>query len=301
LNTIDTHLSELKNDANSYYYESYEKWFGYIEAQPFPKWLLWLIIFGGGLLVLFIFFSITLRTQVHAKTKELVERHRLLELEIAERKIAEDKVKASLEEKEVLLKEIHHRVKNNLQVISSLLRLQSKKIRDSYDLQLFDESQDRIRTMALVHEKLYQSKDLAHIDFKDYLQKLVHDLLRAYRTADFTPDVKIHCDDIPMSIDKAIPCGLLINELITNVLKHAFPSSFKKNGLVEINVKSSNANHIDISVKDNGVGIKDDVDFETMDSLGIRLIHILAEDQLGGNIAVESKDGTEVRIDFDIE
>lgn len=143
--------------------------------------------------------------------------------DITERKQTESQLKASLKEKEVLLKEIHHRVKNNLQIISSLLNLQSEYIQDKQDLDIFKVSQNRIESMALIHEKLYQSKDLARIDFGEYIRDLVCTLFCSYEVNSSAIDMKINIDQIFLGIDVAIPCGLMINEVVLNYLKHAFP------------------------------------------------------------------------------
>ncbi|AUB39254.1 CheY chemotaxis protein or a CheY-like REC [Nostoc flagelliforme CCNUN1] len=140
-----------------------------------------------------------------------------------ERKQAEEQIKASLQEKEVLLKEIHHRVKNNLQIISSLLNLQAEYIKDNQALEVFKDSQNRIESMALIHEKLYQSQDLAKINFADYIQDLVTNLFYSYNVNSSAISLKMNVEEVFLAIDAAIPCGLIINELISNSLKYAFP------------------------------------------------------------------------------
>ncbi len=136
---------------------------------------------------------------------------------------AEEKIKASLREKEVLLKEIHHRVKNNLQIVSSLLYLQAARTEHHGALSALEESRNRVRSMALIHERLYQSPDLACVDMGEYTRDLVSDLKRFYRTEDSSVRVTVNVEDIPLAITEAIPCGLIINELVSNALKHAFP------------------------------------------------------------------------------
>lgn len=216
--------------------------------------------------------------------------------DITERKRAEDHIKKSLEEKEVLLKEIHHRVKNNMQVISSMLKLQSGYIEDEKYLQIFKESQQRIITMSLIHEKLYQSKDMAGIDFKEYTKDLANGIFQSYGINMNRIKLIINVKDIYLSVDDAIPCGLIINELISNSLKHAFPDN--RNGEIKVDIQSSNENDINLSVSDNGAGIPDNLDFRKTRSLGLHLVTILAENQLQGEIDLNKNEGTEFKIKF---
>ncbi len=211
-----------------------------------------------------------------------------------ERKKAEEKIKASLEEKEVLLREIHHRVKNNLQIISSLLSLQSRFIKDKEDAEMLKESQDRILSMALIYEKLYLSENLAYINCNEYITDLVNSLYLSYSTAR-SITVTTEVEDVRLPIDTAIPCGLIINELVSNCLKHAFPGMGK--GEVRVSLRSINGS-IELIVADNGVGIPEDFDFENTESLGLHLVTILVEGQLSGKITLSRKEGTEFCITF---
>ncbi len=213
--------------------------------------------------------------------------------DITERKQAEEEVKASLEEKEVLLKEIHHRVKNNLQVISSLLSLQSEYIKDDQYARMLKESQNRIRSMALIHEKLYQSETFTNIDFGGYVETLVYGLARSYGVSDSIA-IKIEVEDAFLDIDTAIPCGLIINELVSNSLKHAFPD---RKGEITVALRSLD-DSIELIVSDTGVGIPEDIDFKNTETLGLRLVTILAEDQLEGEITLDRRKGTEFCITF---
>lgn len=232
-------------------------------------------------------------------------------IDITERKQAEEKLLASLREKEVMLKEIHHRVKNNLQIVSSLLKLQSGYIKDSEALSLFKDSYNRVRSMALIHEKLYRSSDLARIDASEYIPNLVANLCSAYGVYSGQIQVKIEVAQITLDIDTAIPCGLIINELVSNSLKYAFPQS--KQGLVNINFKLNEAQISTLTpqqtelsedrvmcvltVADNGIGLPADFDLETTDSLGLQLVFNLTE-QLGGTIKVNGNQGTFYEISF---
>ncbi len=211
-----------------------------------------------------------------------------------ERKQADERLMASLKEKEVLLREIHHRVKNNLQIISSLLLLQSKDISGKKNLKLFQESQNRVKSMALIHEKLYQSQDLASVNFKEYLNTLIIGLFRSYQSHSSHVELKLNIDDISLGIDNAIPCGLIINELISNSLKYAFPNG--REGVISVALRSLNKKDVELVVSDNGIGMPEDLDFRNTKSLGLHLVTILAEDQLEGEIKLSRDKGTEFRI-----
>ncbi len=215
--------------------------------------------------------------------------------DVTERKRAEDQVRASLREKEVLLKEIHHRVKNNLQVMSSLLYLQSKNIKDIETLEMFQDSQSRVRSMALVHEKLYQSQDLARIDFAEYVRSLASYLFRSYGVNTNVIRLKINVDDVFLGVDAAIPCGLIVNELVSNSLKHAFPGG--RRGEIRIEFYSEDDGQYALMVSDDGVGFPEDLDFRDTGSLGLQLVHTLIE-QVGGIIELDRSDGTKFKITF---
>ena len=202
------------------------------------------------------------------------------------------RVHESLKEKEILLREIHHRVKNNMQIISSLLNLQVAYIKDKETAEMFRDSQERIKAMALVHEKLYKSQDLANINFQEYIKDLVHDLSQSYRIMSGAISLTLDVEDVSLGVDTAIPLGLVINELVSNSLKHAFPGG---RGSIRIALDSTEEGIV-LTVSDNGVGIPEYVDFRHTESLGLNLVTILAEDQLGGEITLNRKDGTEFRI-----
>jgi PAS domain S-box-containing protein len=215
-------------------------------------------------------------------------------LDITERKQAENKITASLKEKEVLLKEVHHRVKNNLQVISSLLNLQSRHITDKASRAMFKESQSRIRAMALIHEKLYTSEALAHIDIAEYMQDLTASLFSTY-TVRNKIKVNIAITDIFLTITTAIPCGLIINELVTNALKHAFPH--QQDGTITISMTPSTNDSLILTVSDTGIGFPKDIDFRNTTTLGMQLVTSLVE-QLEGTITLDRSEGTRFRIEF---
>ena len=213
--------------------------------------------------------------------------------DITDRKHADEQIKASLKEKEVLLKEIHHRVKNNLQVVSSLLSLQGAYIRDPQDAQLFKESQNRVRSMALVHERLYRSENLAKIDFGEYIHSLTAGLFQTWRgkVGGMTLDVLIA--DLFLDIDISIPCGLIVNELVTNSLKYAFPDG--REGKISVRMECDRDGTLVLEVSDNGVGLPENIDFNKPKSLGFELVGALSY-QLGGNVEVARNGGTMFRI-----
>jgi len=220
--------------------------------------------------------------------------------EITERKRAEKQIKASLKEKEVLLKEIHHRVKNNLQVISSLLYVQSKSIKDKEALEMFQDGRNRVRSMALVHERLYQSRDLARVDFAEYVRSLANYLFRSYGVNSNVIKLKINVDDIFLGVDTTIPCGLIINELVSNSLKHAFPPEGDRpagrEGEIRIGLSSDN-DKFTLMVSDNGFGFPKDLDFRNTESLGLQLVNTLVA-QLEGTIELDRSAGMAFKITF---
>jgi two-component sensor histidine kinase len=215
--------------------------------------------------------------------------------EIAERTQAEERIQASLEEKEVLLKEIHHRVKNNLQIISSLLNLQGQQIEDPQIVEALRDSQNRVRSMALIHEQLYGAHDLARIDFGAYIHLLAGHLLRSYR-ADSKIALDLKGDKLYLRIDEAIPCGLILNELVSNALKHAFPDGQAGRIQAALGVDGG---QVVLAVSDDGVGLPEDFDHRTSTSLGLQLVNSLVS-QLDGEITLEPGQGTGFRVTFPV-
>jgi len=216
--------------------------------------------------------------------------------DITERKRAEEQLTASLKEKELLLQEIHHRVKNNMQVISSLLKLQAETIKDERLRAPFWDSEHRVRAMSLVHEKLYQAKDLAHVPFRDYLTSLIRYLYQSSAPKAGTIELVTEIEDLPLAITHAIPCGLITNELLSNALKHAFPG--ERTGTVTISLRSPEPQAYELTVSDNGIGLPEAIDPRTTKTLGLHLVSILVEDQLKGEITVDRTGGTTVHIVF---
>ena len=219
--------------------------------------------------------------------------------DITERKRAEDQIKASLKEKEVLLREIHHRVKNNLQVVASMLRLQARTIKDKNTIDILSESGNRINAMALIHTQLYESSDLSEINMKGFVDKLLRQLLQSYPVRDTKITQVIHVVDYLLPISTAVPVGLIVNELLTNALKHAFVN--RKEGKIEVRLSASETGEISLTVSDDGVGLPEGLDINKSETLGLRLVKILAEDQLQGNLGVIREEGTTFNIKFKIE
>jgi two-component sensor histidine kinase len=215
--------------------------------------------------------------------------------DITERRRAEEQIKASLQEKEVLLKEIHHRVKNNLQIISSLLNLQSKYVSDTQALQLFIDSQNRVKSMALIHEILYQSRDISKIDFAEYIKTISGQLFHSYGAYSKMIDLKINVENIMLDVDTAIPCGLIVTELVSNSLKYAFTDG--RGGSIYIEFSNDKDDVLKLIVSDDGIGFPKDVDFGNLESLGLKLVVALAN-QLAGAVELERSGGTTFRITF---
>ncbi|HPC39666.1 MAG TPA: 7TM diverse intracellular signaling domain-containing protein [Spirochaetota bacterium] len=217
--------------------------------------------------------------------------------DITYRKTVFDNLQASLREKEVLLMEIHHRVKNNLQIISSLIALQAGKITDREVLMLYEDLNSRIKAMSLIHERLYQSGDFARIDFAEYITIITSDLQNTYRLFCGNCTVEYDTDHIELDIVKAIPCGLMLNEIISNSFKYAFPSSFSGQGKIRISFHELDNNTIELIVGDNGVGLPRSIDPEKIKSLGLSLIYLLA-DQIQGTIRIDREGGTKYTVLF---
>lgn len=214
--------------------------------------------------------------------------------DITERKSAEKNLKKSLEEKEMLIKEIHHRVKNNLMVISSLLNLQSQYIKDKEALDIFKESQNRAKSMALIHERLYRSTDLKKIDFGEYIQTLANDLFHTYIPDPSIVKLNMNVENVMVDINTTVPLGLILNELVTNSMKHAFPNG--KSGEINIDFHKQGEEFV-LIVGDTGVGLPDDIDFKNTDTLGLQLVNNLVE-QIDGVITLDTCHGTEFDIIF---
>jgi PAS domain S-box-containing protein len=217
-------------------------------------------------------------------------------LDITEHKRAEENLRISSKEKEILLREVHHRTKNNLQVILSLLDLQSLTIGDKQMLGGIKDIQNRIRSISLVHEKLYQSKDLSNVNLKNYIPELTNALLKSYEGSKHRISLILDIDNIFISLDTITTCGLIINELVSNSLKYAFPNNRK--GQIKISLHATGGDEIELRISDNGIGLPEGLDFKNTKSLGLKLVKWLADDQLGGEVRLKLKKGTDFLIKF---
>jgi two-component sensor histidine kinase len=215
--------------------------------------------------------------------------------DITERKRAEEAVQASLREKETLLREIHHRVKNNMQIISSLFNLQSGYIKDEEARKILKDGQTRIRSMALVHEKLYQSGDLSKIELAGYIQSLSTHLFHVYLVDPNQVRLETEFGEVTLDINSAVPCGLILNELISNALKHAFPAGRK--GVLMIRLRRRKDRAVELRIADNGVGFPEGLDFQSTESLGLQIVNLLVG-QLEGTIELDRKNGTAFTVAF---
>lgn len=201
----------------------------------------------------------------------------------------------SLDEKEALLKEIHHRVKNNLQVISSLLNMQSRSTENEEILEAFQEGQSRVKAMSLIHQKLYQTENLTEIDFEDYTSQLIGQLAALYKIDKTTVDQTIDIKNIKLDIDTAIPLGLILNELISNSYKYAFGARDK--GEIHIELARTDQGKLQLEISDNGEGLPSDIDLQKTKTLGLRLVNVLTK-QLNGNLSYESSPKSRFIIEF---
>jgi len=223
------------------------------------------------------------------------ERTEALEYEISENKAVQRELADSLKEKELLLKEVHHRVKNNMQVISSLLNIQAESIGDDVFSGLLGESQQRIKSMALIHENLYQSENLLEIDFKDYINMLANSLHRFYSVRGMIVSLDIQVDNVALDIETAVPCGLIINELISNSLKHAFKGKEGK-GTICVKFNLIGCRYV-LEISDDGIGLPVGFSLESSNSMGMEIVSILTQ-QLDGRLRFDSVDGASFEISF---
>ncbi len=214
--------------------------------------------------------------------------------DVTERKRAEEKIQASLLEKETMLQEIHHRVKNNLQVISSLLDMQASRLQDEKAKRALQDSMDRVRAMAIIHSQLYQSQDLARVDFGLFIRDLIGNISQSSGRTNSFVDITVDAGAMRLDIESSIPCGLILSELVSNALKHAFPEG--REGQIHIDMRSEE-NRVVLTVQDNGIGFPQSVDSMNVKSLGLQLVKILVG-QINGNIAMEVDGGTTWTVAF---
>jgi len=223
-------------------------------------------------------------------TKELAEKEQ-------KRKLAEDNLKRSLAEKEILLKEVHHRVKNNMQIISSILKMQERQVQDPVLKIVLEESQNRIRSMALIHENLYRNENLANIHFANYVKSLAGNLARSFSEQHGKVTFNYDIEDVYLPLDIGIPCGLIINELISNSFKYAFTA--KDSGKITINLKQLDEQSFRLQICDNGVGLPEPIDFEKSGTLGMKIVTKLVQ-QIEGTMKYAFAHGAKFTIEFKI-
>jgi hypothetical protein len=215
--------------------------------------------------------------------------------DITERKLAEEALNQSLRDKDLLVKEIHHRTKNNLVVIRSLLKLQSIHIKDEKSREYFIESQNRVKAMSMIHERLYKTGNLNNINVSDYIRSLVKMLYNTYKLSASRIGLNIKVPDIELDVDIIIPCGLIVNELISNAFKYAFPDEIT--GEITIELVENNDKECTLTIRDNGIGIPEDFDIYNTESLGMQIVTSLV-DQINGSLELIRDSGTEFRITF---
>jgi len=225
-----------------------------------------------------------------------LHQHKFLENSQEQREQAEVKLRSALAEKEVLLKEVHHRVKNNLQLVSSLLNLQAQTIKDPQVLKAIQESQNRIESISLIHKNLYTNPNIGKIDIAEYINNLVTGILISYQITPGQISLQTNIDSVILNIDQAIACGLIINELISNSLKHAFSDTVS--GEISISLYKNKNHDIEIIIRDNGIGLADNIGWNTTSSLGLSLVYDLVTEQLEGSITIERNQGTIFNIQF---
>ena len=211
-----------------------------------------------------------------------------------ERKEFDRRIRDSLKEKEVLLQEVHHRVKNNLQVISSILNLQSSYVKDEKTLEVLRESQQRIKSMSFLHETIYRTADFSKLEFTNYLRSIASNLIQSYRTSETQIIFEDNMETVFLNLDQSIPCGLIVNELVSNALKYAFKG--RKKGRLKINLNETD-NIVNLMISDDGVGLPKEFNYDKTDSLGIQLVYALIE-QLDAKMEVTNKKGASFSISF---
>ena len=266
-------------------------------------WILALIIFTmfglcsvktAGALHKYLHKTIKLVIERNAKIDET---NKILIEQLYELRRRQQLIKRNDEEKVVVLKELHHRVKNNLQIVQSLLVLQAKQVSDPETVTVFEESCNRIRSLAWVHEELYHTNNFAYVDVTQYMKRLVQHLQNQYHHAPIPIDINLNVHQVDLGIDKAIPCGLIINELVSNALRHAFNGKNHFTPVIDITLYEINE-HIVLTVSDNGVGLPYDIDISTTESLGLQLVRVLSVDQLNGSLKITRNGGTHFTIKF---
>lgn len=221
--------------------------------------------------------------------------------DVTEQASIEEELRTTINDKEILLKEIHHRVKNNMQIVSSLLRIQRSHLGEAGNgpvLDAFRETEQRINSMALVHDRLYRSPDLARVDIPSYIEQLADELLQTFQVKSRVIDLKSHIDDVRISINQAIPCGLIVNELLSNAIKYAFPGG--RHGRIEVRFRSLDDRNYELSVRDNGVGLPQGFRLDSANTMGMVIVDSLVR-QLGGRLSISNQNGAAFTMQFEAD
>ncbi len=280
---IDQQIINLKKDTNSIYYKSMDNYFGGISKLTiFPFWLKMLIAVILTLALIFFIFILILKSQVKQRTQELRR-------DIAKRKLAEEQIEKDLKIKTALIQEIYHRTKNNMAVVSAILSMESSRSENDYVKSTFRDIINKIQAMSLVHQKLYEAKDLSNINLKDYIEDLANLIMQSYGVLSDKIKMKFDLQDVRILIDSAVPLGLIINELVSNVFKHAFPEN--QEGEIFIRLFKEEDATINLELIDNGVGFSRNFDPRKDGSMGLISVFSIAENQLQGEISVKSEKG----------
>jgi two-component sensor histidine kinase/ABC-type amino acid transport substrate-binding protein len=286
---INKILAPMVNDKNSLYSQSFRKWTMPSRSAELPAWIMWGIV---GLLSLGLFlgfWTLLLRRQVVLKTRHL-------EAEISVRKQAEERIRKSLEEKEMLIRELYHRTKNTMQVIMGMIDLQAEDYSDNEELQqLVKITCERIQAVALVHQMLYRSHDLSRIPIKEYVMELTSLIMQGFGVSDERILLNIDVEDQFFVIDAVIPFGLILNELMTNSLKHAFPDG---NGIISIGLSKQGTEINVLNYSDNGIGVPPGFDFRNQNKLGLKLIYNIGELQMQGSVYFADNNGVNCTIEI---
>jgi two-component sensor histidine kinase len=256
-----------------------------------------ILLFGVIIALIGAFLLISFET-IFRLGQNLIEKNRAIEAEIIERKKAQAEIESSLKEKEVLLQEIHHRVKNNMQIVASLLQLQSRRIVDDpKTVAILNDSRSRVNAMSLIHETLYNPSNLSSVSLREYIKELALNLFDFYGVDPDRIALITDVESISLNIETATPCGLIINELVTNSLKYAFPA--ERQGVITLTMKRvQDGTGYLLQVADNGIGLPEDLDIRRTNSLGMQLVVNLTENQLQGRLEVIRHHGTTFRITF---
>lgn len=296
LAAIDTRLAGYLNDSGSVYYRSLEQW---IHREPrffIPRYLIWALAGAGMVLVLLLGVTTLLRRQVNTRTLQLSENNRKLWRAVAEVRAREDRLKSSLDEKERLLHELHHRINNNLSVIRSLLSIKAKMTGDPVTVKFADDMEGRIFSIALVHRLLYRSDDLSSIDIKNYIEEFVTSSIDSREG----PGERIACDmnlePVKVIIDTAVPFGIVLNELVSNSLRHGFPGG--AGGTITISLTAQGNGHIRFEYADNGAGVPAGFDFRGQMTFGLPMVYTIVEKQMKGAVEFTARYGISCVMEF---